>query len=195
MFATIKSRFKKVAIATIILSGVAGVSLFAARVVIGQKNEPLRPCLEMLKGDSKAKIPYVRLAHYEDGPTETDYYVYSVGQMGLTAYWEPLISVNSGVCRILNGARNESDRPFGEFVSPAIAKKLTIAVIERKFEAMGGKTQFEKMLAEDVAKSKKHVLMPNENYEALKQLGVKIPANVKPFDGVPNPKQLEEEHD
>jgi hypothetical protein len=180
---------KKRWIGLLVLVGTTGVSLFIARTVIGQKNEPLKPCLAEFE---TAKKTYVRLAHYET--KDTDYYVYSVGAMTKPGYWEPLISVQSGVCRILNAKRDDSDHPLSEFVEPEIAKKLAVAAIERKFKAMGGKDKFEKLLVDEAANSKKPLLIPTEEYEALKQLEVKMPPNVKPVDGVPDPKQVEEEH-
>ena len=180
--------FKKIRIGLLVLIVSAGVSLFVARTVIGQKNEPLRPCLAQF---DQAKRTYVRLAYVE--ANEIDYYVYSVGQMTKPGYWEPLIEVQSGVCRILNAKRENSDHPLHEFVEPAVAKKLAVAVIERKFKSMGGKEAFEAMLAAEAKGAKKPLLIPTEDYEALKTLGVKLPSNVKPFDGVPKPSQVEEE--
>lgn len=179
---------KKIGIGFFILLGATVVSILVARTVIGQKNEPLRPCLAEFE---QAKQTYVRLAHHEG--KEIDYYVYSVGRMSEADYWEPLIEVQSGVCRVLNANRDDSDHPLSEYVEPAIAKKLVTSVIERKFKALGGQKKFEATLAEEAKASKKPLLMPRENYEALKSLGVKIPANVKPFDGVPEPSQVEEE--
>jgi hypothetical protein len=179
---------KKIGIGLLVLIVSAGVSLLVARTVIGQKNEPLRPCLAEFE---QAKKSYVRLAHYE--ANDIDYYIYSVGKMTQPGYWEPLIEVQSGVCRILNAKRDDSDHPLSEYVDPAIAKKLAVAVIERKIEAMGGKKAFEAMLAAEAKGKKKPLLMPTEYYEALKSLKVKIPPNVKPFDGVPKPSQVEQE--
>jgi hypothetical protein len=180
---------KKIGVGLLILILSAGLALLVARVVIGQKNAPLRPCLAEFE---QAKKTYVRLAHVEQG--DVDYYVYSVGKMTQPGYWEPLIEVQSGVCRVLNAKRDDSDHPLSEYVDPAIAKKLAVAAIERKLEAMGGKKVFEAQLAADAKGKKKPLLIPTEYYEALKSLGVKIPPNVKPFDGVPNPSQVEEEH-
>jgi hypothetical protein len=179
---------KKIGIGFFMVLVTAGLSLLIARTVIGQKNEPLRPCLAEFE---QAKKSYVRLAHYE--ATDIDYYVYSVGKMTKPGYWEPLIEVQSGVCRILNAKRDDSDHPLSEYVDPAIAKKLAVAVIERKFEAMGGKKAFEAMLEAEAKGKKKPLLIPTEYYEALKSLNVKMPPNVKPFDGVPKPNEVEEE--
>ena len=181
--------FKKIGIGFLMVLVTAGLSLLIARTVIGQKNEPLRPCLAEFE---QAKKTYVRLAHVESN--DIDYYVYSVGKMIQPGYWEPLIEVQSGVCRILNVKRDDSDHPLSEYVDPAIAKKLAVLVIERKIAAMGGKEAFEASLAEEAKGKKKPLLIPTEYYEALKSLNVKMPLNVKPFDGVPKPSQVEEEH-
>jgi hypothetical protein len=182
-------KLKKIGIGLLVVMGSAGLSLLIARTVIGQKNEPLKPCLAEFE---QAKKSYVRLAHVES--SDIDYYLYSVGNMTKPGYWEPLIEVQSGVCRILNAKRDDSDHPLSEYVEPAIAKKIAIASIERKLKAMGGKEAFETMLAAEAKGKKKPVLIPTEEYEALRTLNVKMPSNVKPFDGVPNRKQLEEEH-
>jgi hypothetical protein len=180
--------FRKIRIGLLVLIVSAGVSLFVARTVIGMKNEPLRPCLDQFE---QAKKSYVRLAHVESN--DIDYYLYSVGSMTKPGYWEPLIEVQSGVCRVLNEKRDDSDHPLHEFVEPAIAKKIAVQSIERKFKAMGGKEAFEAMLAAEAKGKKKPLLMPTEEYEALQTLGVKLPSNLRPFDGVPKPSQVEEE--
>ena len=175
--------------------GVSAIALTAASAIylstaIAGKQTAIDPCVKTLKaasGDRKI----VQIATATDQGKQTDYVVFSVGAMDKAGYWEPLISVNSGVCRLLNGDREDSDRPVSEFVSKDIAEKLTTLILIRKIATAGGKKKFEAALAGAAKESKNPLLMPVENYESLKKLKVAIPANIKPFSGVPKPEQVE----
>ena len=159
---------------------------------IAGKGNALKPCVETLKAAHK-NTAIVQISNARDNDTQTDYVVYAVGAMDRPEYWEPLVAVNSGVCRILNADREDSDKPISNFVPPPIAEKLTSMILIRKIATLGGTKAFEDSLAKAAKESKKPLLMPTENYNSLKKLGVKIPANIKAFDGVPKPAQLEED--
>jgi hypothetical protein len=162
------------------------------RVAIAGKDTAIDPCFKTLKaasGDRKI----AQVASATDHSKQTDYVVFTVGDIDKAGYWEPLVSVNSGVCRILNANREDEDHPVSEFVSKEIAEKLTTLVLIKKIEKSGGKKAFEASLAAAAKNSKKALLMPVENYDSLKKIGIKIPDNIKPFNGIPTPKQLEEE--
>lgn len=178
-------------------TGIAAISITFASAVylctaIAGKGTAINPCIKTLKAASgNRKI--VQIATATDQDKQTDYVVFAVGEIDKAGYWEPLVSVNSGVCRILNASRDDEDHPVSEFVSKDIAEKLTTLVLIKKIDKSGGKKQFEAALAYAATHSKKPLLMPVENYNSLKKLGVKIPANIKPFSGIPTPKQVEEE--
>jgi hypothetical protein len=167
-------------------------SIAILRVAVASKETALKPCLETLSAVSGDKV-IAQIASTTDQDKATDYVVLSVGALDKPGYWEPFVSVNSGVCRILNGDRDDSDHPISEFVPQSTAEKLTALVLIRKIKQTGGIKQFETALSNVALHSKKPLLMPVENYNSLKKMGVKIPPNVKPFDGVPDPKNLEEE--
>jgi hypothetical protein len=187
------SKFKKICM----IGGLSSLALVIGsvavlRVAVANKESALKPCLETLKAVSSNKA-IAQIASAVDQDKATDYVVYSVGSLDKAGYWEPLLAINSGVCRILNADREDSDHPISEFVPQAIAEKLTALLLIKKIELTGGKQKFEAALSDVASKSKKPLLMPAENYKSLKKMGVKIPSNVKPFDGVPDPKQVEEE--
>ncbi len=115
---------------------------------------------------------------------------------GRTLYWvrsknaddvmQPLIALKDGECQVLNPLVDGSEVPLVSVIDPEIAKALAIANYRQIFEQVGGKEKFEAGLHQYAAQSEPETFwMPTENYEALKELGVKLPANAKPTATTP----------
>lgn len=171
--------------------GAIASAIYLSTAIAGKTNA-LKPCTDTLTAAHKG-MAIAQIATARDSKKDTDYVVFAVGAINAPAYWEPLVAVNSGVCRIVNGDRMDSDKPISNFTTPEIAEKLSSLVWIRKIATAGGKKQFEASLTNAVKESDKPLLMPSEIYNSLNKLGIKIPDKIKPFDGVPTPQQLGED--
>jgi hypothetical protein len=186
---------KRVGIGLMVLASSAAIAILVGRAVIGQNMAPLKPCLtQITKGipQSNDRPNYVELASLEDKATESKYYVYSVGPMSAPGYWEPVIKVQSGICRVLT-KRDDRDHLISEYVAQPIAKQLNKMALSRKIKTMGGPMVLQQELEKEAAAAKKVLYMPQETYDAMVEIGVKPPAKVKPIDYVPSYKDLEED--
>jgi hypothetical protein len=186
---------KRVVIGLMVLASSAAIAILIGRAVIGQNMAPLKPCLaQITKGiqQSSDRPNYVELASLEDKATEAKYYVYSVGPMSAPGYWEPVIKVQSGICRVLT-KRDDRDHLISEYVAQPFAGQLNKMVLSRKIKTMGGPIILQKELEKEAAASKKNLFMPRETYDAMDAMGVKLPAKVKPIDHIPSYKDLEED--
>lgn len=96
---------------------------------------------------------------------------------------QPLILVKDGECKILNPRKDNSDVPLSSVIEPELAKEIAIQRYQRVFEEMGGKEEFQNLFNEEV-NSGEEVFMPQENYDALIELGIEIPDNVQPIQSI-----------
>jgi hypothetical protein len=186
---------KRIGIGLTVLMTSAAIAILVARTVIGQNMAPLKPCFDQItKGiqQSSDRPNYVELASLEDKTTESKYYVYSVGPMTAPGYWEPVIKVQAGVCRVLT-KRDDRDHLISEYVAQPLAGQLNKIALARKIKTMGGPMVLQRELEKEAAAAKKTLFMPQETYDAIVANGVKLPAKVKPIDHIPSYKDLEED--
>lgn len=98
----------------------------------------------------------------------------------------PLILAKKEGCEVINRTEDGSQLFLSQVLPQEVAKKMAIERYEKIFERVGGKEKFQDILNKDVADSQDDVVqMSQENYDALKHLGIKIPAAVKPIKEFP----------
>jgi hypothetical protein len=116
--------------------------------------------------------------------TQTDYYLLRTDKPNQDYYHAPVVSLRNGACQLLTPRQNGSPVPLTSVMDPKIAEKLMVDAFKVIIKEAGGLEAFEQGFMEEFKKNNKPLLMPSESYYALKKLGVKLPDNIKPFDGM-----------
>jgi hypothetical protein len=119
--------------------------------------------------------------------TQTTYYLLKTDKPNQDYYHAPVVSLRDGACQLLTPRQNGSPVPLTSVMDPAIAQKLMVDAFEKIIKEAGGIEAFERGFMEEFKKNNKPLLMPSESYYALQKLGVKLPANIQPFDGMTTP--------
>jgi hypothetical protein len=119
--------------------------------------------------------------------TQTTYYLLKTDKPNQDYYHAPVVSLRNGACQLLTPRQNGSPVPLTSVMDPAIAQKLMIDAFKKIIKEAGGIEAFEQGFMEEFKKNNKPLLMPSESYYALKKLGVKLPENIQPFDGMTTP--------
>lgn len=99
-----------------------------------------------------------------------------------------LISVTQKGCKVLNPSADGSPLFLSEVLPKDVALKLSISKYQKIFENVGGKDKFQEILNQDAEGG--GMIMSQENFDALKQLGIKIPASVKPVKNFPKGSEI-----
>jgi hypothetical protein len=121
--------------------------------------------------------------------TQTTYYLLRTDKPNQDYYHAPVVSLRDGACQLLTPRQNGSPVPLTSVMDPAIAQRLMVDAFKKIIQEAGGLEAFEQGFMEEFKKNNKPLLMPSESYYALKKLGVKLPDNIKPFDGMPTPER------
>ncbi len=123
--------------------------------------------------------------------TQTTYYLLKTDKPNQDYYHAPVVSLQDGACKLLTPRQNGSPVPLTSVMDPAIAQELMVDAFKKIIKEAGGIEAFEQGFMEEFKKNNQPLLMPSESYYALKKLGVKLPDNIKPFDGMPTPERTQ----
>jgi hypothetical protein len=157
-----------------------GMMRFDTKVSAEDLPPEIQPCTPKLG-------PVYFFAKQRVKQTQTTYYLLKTDKPNQDYYHAPVVSLRNGACQLLTPRQNGSPVPLTSVMDPAIAQKLMVDAFKKIIKEAGGIEAFEQGFMEEFKKNNKPLLMPSESYYALKKLGVKLPENIQPFDGMTTP--------
>lgn len=168
------------ALGILTVASLMGMMQFGARVSAEDLPPEIQPCT------TKLGTVYF-FAKQRVKQTQTTYYLLKTAKPNQDYYHAPVVSLQNGACKLLTPRQNGSPVPLTSVMDPAIAQKLMVDAFAKIIREAGGIEAFERGFMEEFKKNNKPLLMPSESYYALKKLGVKLPENIQPFDGMTTP--------
>ncbi len=166
------------ALGILTVASLTGMMHFSAGVSAEDLPPKIKPCT------TKLGTVYF-FAKQQVKQTQTAYYLLRTDKPNQDYYHAPVVSLRNGACQLLTPRQNGSPVPLTSVMDPEIAQKLMVDAFKKIIKEAGGLEAFEQGFMEEFKKNNKPLLMPSESYYALKKLGVKLPDNIRPFDGMP----------
>ncbi len=168
------------ALGILTVASLTGMMHFSAGVSAEDLPPEIKPCTK------KLGTVYF-FAKQRVKQTQTAYYLLRTDKPNQDYYHAPAVSLRNGACQLLTPRQNGSPVPLTSVMDPEIAQKLMVDAFKKIIKEAGGLEAFEQGFMEEFKKNNKPLLMPSESYYALKKLGVQLPDNIRPFDGMPTP--------
>jgi hypothetical protein len=180
----LQKHYSYYALGILTVSFLMGMMRFDAKVSAEDLPPEIQPCT------TKLGTVYF-FAKQRVKQTQTTYYLLKTDKPNQDYYHAPVVSLRNGACQLLTPRQNGSPVPLTSVMDPAIAQKLMVDAFEKIIGEAGGIEAFERGFVEEFKKNNKPLLMPSESYYALKKLGVELPENIQPFDGMTTSNQAQ----